>query len=168
MRVAGHYNGRDPAAPNTSGAIVPVENVAIARVLAEIGDLLEIKGENPFKVRAYRNASQVVRDSAERVAGLSPADLRALPGIGKDIAGRIAELVETGGSTFHRELAAEFPAGLLDVLRLQGVGPKTAALLYKEIGVLVVCLGYIFFGLIRHLRRPKAQMFSDEEEEDAE
>lgn len=112
-----------------------MENVAIARVLAEIGDLLEIRGDNPFKVRAYRNASQVVRDCAERVAGLSPAELRALPGIGKDIAGRIAELVDTGGSSVHRELAAEFPAGLLDVLRLQGVGPKTAALLYKTLGV---------------------------------
>ena len=112
-----------------------MENVAIARVLAEIGDLLEIRGDNPFKVRAYRNASQVVRDCGERVAGLSPADLRGLPGIGKDIAARVAELVETGGSTFHRELAAEFPAGLLDVLRLQGVGPKTAALLYKELRI---------------------------------
>jgi DNA polymerase (family 10) len=112
-----------------------VENVAIARVLAEIGDLLEIRGDNPFKVRAYRNAAQVVRDAGERVAALSPADVRALPGIGKDIAARIAELVDTGGSTFHRELAAEFPAGLLDVLRLQGVGPKTAALLYKTLGI---------------------------------
>lgn len=112
-----------------------MENVAIARVLAEIGDLLEIRGDNPFKVRAYRNAAQVVRDAGERVAALSPADVRALPGIGKDIAARIAELVDTGGSTFHRELAAEFPAGLLDVLRLQGVGPKTAALLYKTLGI---------------------------------
>ena len=112
-----------------------MENVAIARVLAEIGDLLEIRGDNPFKVRAYRNASQTVRDCGERVAALSPADLRGLPGIGKDIATRITELIETGGSTFHRELAAEFPAGLLDVLRLQGVGPKTAALLYKELRI---------------------------------
>jgi DNA polymerase (family 10) len=112
-----------------------VENVAIAHVLAEIGDLLEIRGDNPFKVRAYRNASQVVRDCGERVAGLAPADLRALPGIGKDLAARITELVETGGSTFHRELAAQFPAGLLDVLRLQGVGPKTTALLYRELGI---------------------------------
>jgi DNA polymerase (family 10) len=112
-----------------------VENVAIARVLAEIGDLLEIRADNPFKIRAYRNASQVVRDCGERIAGLSPADLRGLPGIGKDIAARITELVETGGSTFHRELAAAFPTGLLDVLRLQGVGPKTTALLYRELGV---------------------------------
>jgi DNA polymerase (family 10) len=119
----------------TAAAPLPVENVAIARVLAEIGDLLEIRGDNPFKVRAYRNAAQVVRDCGERVATLAAADLRALPGIGKDIAGRIAELVETGGSSFHRELAAEFPAGLLDVLRLQGVGPKTAALLYKELRI---------------------------------
>ncbi len=117
------------------GSRVIVENVAIARVLAEIGDLLEIRGDNPFKIRAYRNAAQVVRDSGERVAGLAAADLRALPGIGKDIATRITELVETGGSTFHRELAAEFPAGLLDVLRLQGVGPKTAALLYRELSI---------------------------------
>lgn len=113
----------------------PVENVAIARVLAEIGDLLEIRGDNPFKIRAYRNAAQVVRDSGERVASLSPADLRSLPGVGKDIAARITELIETGGSTFHRELAAEFPTGLLDVLRLQGVGPKTTALLYRELGI---------------------------------
>ncbi len=124
-----------PCAPGAEAAPHSVENVAIARVLAEIGDLLEIKGENPFKVRAYRNAAQVIRDCGERVASMSAADLRALPGIGKDIAGRIAELAETGGSTAHRELAAEFPAGLLDVLRLQGVGPKTAALLYRELGV---------------------------------
>ena len=112
-----------------------MENVAIARVLAEIGDLLEIRGDNPFKVRAYRNAAQVVRDCGERVAALSAADLRGLPGIGKDIATRVTELIETGGCTFHRELAAEFPAGLLDVLRLQGVGPKTTALLYKELRI---------------------------------
>ncbi len=116
-------------------APVTVENVAIARVLAEIGDLLEIRGDNPFKVRAYRNAAQVVRDCGERVSSLSAAELRALPGIGKDIASRVTEIAETGGSAFHRELAAEFPAGLLDVLRLQGVGPKTAALLYKALGI---------------------------------
>jgi len=112
-----------------------VENVAIARVLAEIGDLLEIRGDNPFKIRAYRNASQVLLDHPERVSGLAAADLRALPGVGKDIAGRVTELIQTGVSTFHQELAAEFPAGLLDVLRLQGVGPKTAALLFRELRV---------------------------------
>ena len=116
-------------------AWTPVENVAIARVLAEIGYLLDIRGDNPFKIRAYRNAAQAVRDWGERVATMPVADVRAIPGIGKDIAAKIAELVETGGSAFHRELAAEFPAGVLDVLRLQGVGPKTAALLYKTLGV---------------------------------
>lgn len=119
-----HYNGRDP-----------VENAAIARVLAEIGDLLEIRGDNPFKVRAYRNAAQVVRDAGERVATMSPEELRALPGIGKDMVARITELAETGACSVHRDLAAEFPAGLLDVLRLQGVGPKTVALLYRERGI---------------------------------
>lgn len=112
-----------------------MENVAIARVLAEIGDLLEIRGDNPFRVRAYRTASQVILDSGERVAALSLTDLRALPGVGKDIAARIRELADTGVCPYHQELAAAFPAGLLDVLRLQGVGPKTAAALHRELRI---------------------------------
>ena len=83
--------------------------------------------DNPFKIRAYRNASQVVRDCGERVAA-SPLPTCAACPDRQGIATHVTELVETGGSTFHRELAAEFPAGLLDVLRLQGVGPKTTAL----------------------------------------
>jgi DNA polymerase (family 10) len=112
-----------------------MENVAIARLLNEIADLLEIKGENPFKVRAYRNGASTVLDCPERVADLVPDRIRELPGIGKDLAGRIREAVETGAITYHAELAAEFPPGLLDILRLQGVGPKTAALLYRALGV---------------------------------
>jgi DNA polymerase (family 10) len=112
-----------------------VENLAIARVLAEIGDLLEIKNENPFKIRAYRNAADTIAHLGEPVAALSPADRLSIPGIGKDLAGKIAEIIETGRSAYHQELLQEFPPTILDLLRLQGVGPKTVALLYRGLEI---------------------------------
>lgn len=112
-----------------------MENLAIARVLGEIGDLLEIKGENPFKIRAYRNAADSVAHLPDRIADLSAADRLAVPGIGKDLAARIAELVESGTSPYHQALLQEFPPTVLDLLHLQGIGPKTVALLYRELGV---------------------------------
>lgn len=112
-----------------------MNNLAIARVLAEIGDLLEIKTENPFKIRAYRNAAETVAHVASPVADLSDADRRALPGIGKDIAAKIAELIETGAIRYHQDLLQQFPPTILDMLHLQGVGPRTVALLYSELGI---------------------------------
>jgi DNA polymerase (family 10) len=112
-----------------------VENLAIARVLAEIGDLLEIKNENPFKIRAYRNAADTIAHLGEAVAALSAAERLSIPGIGKDLAGKIAEILETGRSAYHQELLQEFPPTILDLLRLQGVGPKTVALLYRGLEI---------------------------------
>jgi DNA polymerase (family 10) len=112
-----------------------VDNLAIARVLAEIGDLLEIKNENPFKIRAYRNAAETVIHLGARIADLTPEERRGIPGIGKDLAAKIGELVETGSSTYHQELLQEFPPTVLDLLRLQGIGPKTVALLYHSLGI---------------------------------
>ncbi len=112
-----------------------MDNASIARVLAEIGDLLEIKGENTFKIRAYRNAADQVASSAERIADLDAARLVEIPGIGKDLAGKIVELTTTGSSKYHDELLAEFPPTILELLRLQGVGPKTVALLYQALGI---------------------------------
>jgi DNA polymerase (family 10) len=112
-----------------------LDNLAVARVLAEIGDLLEIKGENPFKIRAYRNASETIAHSAERVADLTPAQRLAIQGIGKDLNAKITELVETGTIAYHQGLLKEFPPTILDLLRLQGVGPKTVAMLYRELAI---------------------------------
>jgi len=112
-----------------------LDNLAIARVLSEIGDLLEIKAENPFKIRAYRNAAETVTHATSPVAAMSDADRRALPGIGKDISAKIGELTETGSIRYHQELLQEFPPTILDMLHLQGVGPKTVALLYSQLGV---------------------------------
>jgi len=112
-----------------------VENPAIARVLAEIGDLLEIKGENPFKIRAYRNAADTITHLAERVAAFTPAERLGIPGIGKDLAAKIGELIDTGACRYHQELLQEFPPTILDLLHLQGVGPKTVALLYQGLEI---------------------------------
>ena len=75
---------------------MPLDNLSIARVLGEIADLLELKGENPFKIRAYRNAADIVANSPEPAAGRSEDELRDWPGIGKDLSLRILEICDTG------------------------------------------------------------------------
>jgi DNA polymerase (family X) len=112
-----------------------MENSAIARIFGEIADLLEIKGENPFKIRAYRNAADAIVHAADRLSACSADQLRAIPGIGKDLAAKIREICESGGSQYHRELLEEFPSTILDLLHLAGIGPKTVAQLYRELGV---------------------------------
>lgn len=112
-----------------------MDNQGIARVLRDIADLLEIKGDNPFKIRAYRNGGDIVANHPHDLASLDDAGLREIPGIGKDLAARILEIAGTGDCAYHRELMAEFPTSVLEMLRLQGVGPKTVATLYRELGV---------------------------------
>jgi len=112
-----------------------VDNRAAAQVLGEIADLLEIKGENAFKIRAYRSASETIAAWPDAVARLEDQQLREIPGIGKDLAARIRELVVSGTSAYHQELLAEFPQTILELLRLQGVGPKTVALLYSALNI---------------------------------
>ncbi|HEY1303155.1 MAG TPA: DNA polymerase/3'-5' exonuclease PolX [Vicinamibacterales bacterium] len=110
----------------------------VSQVLAQIADLLEIKGDNAFKVRAYRTAAETIATWPQPVATLDDQALRAIPGIGKDLAARISELAQTGTLTYHQELLAQFPPTILDLLRLQGVGPKTVALLYSELNIRTV------------------------------
>jgi DNA polymerase (family 10) len=115
-----------------------MENLAIARIFSEIADLLEIKSENPFKIRAYRNASETIAHATEKLAYLNEEQLRAIPGIGKELASKIREIAETGEARYHQELLEQFPTTILDLLHLQGVGPKTVALLYTELGIKTV------------------------------
>ncbi|MBI3400042.1 MAG: DNA polymerase/3'-5' exonuclease PolX [Acidobacteria bacterium] len=112
-----------------------MDNAAIGHILQEIADLLEIKSENPFKIRAYRNAADIAGNHPHELATLDVNGLREIPGIGKDLAARIREIAQTGDTPYHQELLAEFPSTILDVLHLQGVGPKTVATLYRELGV---------------------------------
>jgi DNA polymerase (family 10) len=112
-----------------------VDNRSLARVFAQIADLLEVKGENAFKIRAYRGAAETIGDYPDAVAKLDAVQLRELPGIGKDLAAKIRELVDTGDCAYHRELLQEFPPTILEMLRLQGIGPKTVALIYGTLGI---------------------------------
>jgi DNA polymerase (family 10) len=112
-----------------------LDNPAIAAILREIADLLEIKADNPFKIRAYRNGADIVANHPHQLAAIDAAGLREIPGIGKDLAARILEIAETGDAVYHRELVAEFPPTILDLLHLQGVGPKTVATLYRELDI---------------------------------
>ena len=112
-----------------------MDNAAIARILREVADLLEIKGDNPFKIRAYRNCADIAANHPHELSRLDETGLREIPGIGKDLAARIREIGRTGDAEFHRELMAEFPPTILDLLSLQGVGPKTVATFYRDLSV---------------------------------
>ena len=112
-----------------------MNNDAVARMFSEIADLLEIKSDNPFKIRAYRNAADVIATCPEPVVSFTDAQLRELGGIGKDLTLKIREIAATGRLAFHQELLAEFPPTILDLLKLQGVGPKTVALLFSSLNV---------------------------------
>ena len=107
----------------------------MARVFGEIADLLEIKGDNAFKIRAYRSAADTIGPWPDAVTRMDDKQLRDLPGIGKDLAAKIKELGDTGGCAYHQELLQQFPPTILDLLRLQGVGPKTVALLYSSLNI---------------------------------
>lgn len=108
----------------------------VIAVLEEIGTLLEFKGENPFKTRAYANAARalegVTDDLAELVANKR---LREIKGIGEAISEKITALVTTGDLKYYEELRATFPAGLLDLLRIPGLGSKKAKKLFDELGI---------------------------------
>ena len=115
-----------------------MDNKQVALVLAQIADLLEIKGDNAFKVRAYRTAAETIATWPQAVSSMDDAGLRGIPGIGKDLAAKIKELGTTGTLAYHQELLAQFPPTILDLLRLQGVGPKTVATLYSELNIRTV------------------------------
>ncbi|HMO05419.1 MAG TPA: DNA polymerase/3'-5' exonuclease PolX [Kiritimatiellia bacterium] len=112
-------------------------NVEMAEQFEALADLLEIKGENPFKIRAYRNAARVLGDHpAEMGAELAAGrDLTGIPGIGKEIAAKIATMTETGALPALEKVRAEFPPALPDLLKLPGLGPKRVRTLLDQCGV---------------------------------
>lgn len=111
------------------------ENDEVARILSEIADQLEVAGENFFRVRAYRNAAQAIRDQPVKVADLTRKELDKIPGIGADLAEKIRTIVARGDLPLHRELAVKFPASLLELRDLPGLGPKRLKLLIDHLGI---------------------------------
>lgn len=114
-----------------------VQNADIADRFEQLADLLEIRRANPFRVRAYRNAARFIRGHSRSLADLlsEGADLAELPGIGKDLAAKIATLVRTGRLPLLEQVAKQVPAPLVEMTRIEGLGPKRARALYEALGI---------------------------------
>jgi DNA polymerase (family 10) len=117
-----------------------MENLDVARVLTTLADLLEIQGANPFRIRAYRNAVNTINSLSRPLAAMVEAgqDLTELPDVGTSVATHIVELLETGRITRLEEVSAEIPITLVELVRLDGVGPKKAKKLFDELEVRTV------------------------------
>jgi DNA polymerase (family 10) len=109
----------------------------VAQVFSQVADLLEIEGANEFRVRAYRKAARTIRGYPRSMADLldEGQDLTELPGIGEDLAGKIEEIVNTGGLGQLAEIEQRTPAGLAQMLRIEGLGPKRVQQLYEELDI---------------------------------
>ena len=112
-----------------------MKNQQIAHIFNEMAELLELKGENVFRIRAYRRAAQNIDGLSRDVTTLSDEELAAIPGIGKDLVGKIREFLETGAVARHEELKKEIPEGVLDLLRVPGLGPKKAKQFYDKLKI---------------------------------
>ncbi|TWT48453.1 DNA polymerase/3'-5' exonuclease PolX [Botrimarina hoheduenensis] len=114
-------------------------NREIAAAFDTIADLLEFQGANPFRVRAYRNGARKVKDATQSLAAIATdqgaSALTELDGIGKDLAEKILELAESGRLSLLDELREQVAPGVLELLRVPGLGPKKAAALHKELGI---------------------------------
>ncbi len=114
-----------------------MKNTEIAKVFQDMADLLELKGENPFKVRAYQRAARAIEHLPKEIEIMleEGEDLQTIPGVGEAIAKKTVELVTTGKLRIYEELKAEFPEGITTLLEIPGIGPKTAKRLSSELGI---------------------------------
>ena len=116
-----------------------MDNQAIARRFYRLAALMDIRGDDPFRLRSYRNAAEAIETwptpmkSIARDEGI--AGLQSIPGVGKAIAGKIIELLDSGTFNAWERLTAETPESVLDLLEVPGIGPKTAATLHQKFKV---------------------------------
>ena len=118
-----------------------MENKQIARLLAETADLMEIAGEDGFRIRSYRNAAAGIESYPERIIDIvrnPEAKVTGIPGVGKGIAAAIVEIAQRGSFDRRDEMLAKYPASALELLKIQGLGPKSIALLYQHHNVRTV------------------------------
>src|SRR6185437_9851707 len=116
---------------------MPVQNAEVSAMLDQAAELLEIAGENQFRVRAYRRAARTIEGLPQSVRSMlaAEADLSELPGIGKDLAGKIADIVKTGHFELLESLKKKLPGELGEMAALPGLGPKRIKLLYNKLKV---------------------------------
>jgi DNA polymerase (family X) len=115
-----------------------MDNQKIAEIFQEIADILEIQGANRFRILAYQRAVRAILDLPRDLKDVYDGDTRKLeeiPGIGKDLAAKIVELLKTGKCKAHEDLLKTFDRGLLEILRVRGIGPKKVMLFYSELGI---------------------------------
>ena len=113
-----------------------VTNYDVGRIFLEMAEALELRGEDPFRIRAYQNAARTVLALSEPLPEIRDrGELQALEGIGERMAAKIEEILDTGHLRQHDELMREFPPGVMELLRVPGIGPRTAETLYEQLGV---------------------------------
>jgi DNA polymerase (family 10) len=112
-----------------------MKNQEIAKIFNEMADILEIKNDNPFRIRAYRRAALNVEGLTKNIEDLDEKELTAIPGVGKDLAAKIGEYIKTGRIAVHEELKKDVPQIVLDLENVPGLGPKTAMLLYDKLHI---------------------------------
>jgi len=113
-----------------------MKNKLIAEIFRQIAEILEIKGENPFRIRAYERAAQNIESLPDDIEQLTKEDrLKDIPGVGKDLEEKIKEIVSTGKLNYLDELKRDIPEGLIEMLSVPGIGPKTAKVLYEKLDI---------------------------------
>ncbi len=113
-----------------------MKNLEVAEIFKNIATILEIRDENPFRIRAYEKAAQTIENLTSDLAELSREDrLTELPGVGKDLALKIKEILKTGTLKQYEKLKKEIPQGLIDMLAIPGLGPKTVRLLSEKLKI---------------------------------
>src|SRR5688572_4329826 len=115
-----------------------MDNREIARLLSETADLMEVAGEDGFRIRSYRNAASAIESYPERIAAIASdpeRKLTGIPSIGKGIAGVICDLLERGTFDKRDQLLSKYPPGTLEMLKIQGLGPKSISILFEHFQV---------------------------------
>lgn len=116
---------------------MPVSNKEITSILVEVADLLDLSGESPFRIRSYRNAARAINGMSEGIAKMAQnkSDIQNLPGIGKSIAEKIEEIARTGKLLQLEELRRKIPVTLIDIMKLDQMGPQRTKILYDELSI---------------------------------
>ena len=113
-----------------------MKNRELAEIFDRMADVIELQGGNPFRVRSYRKASRIIGDLTDDIADIArEGRLGELPGIGESFVQKIQEYLDTGRLAAHDELVAQVPPGVLEMMHVPGLGPKTAGLVYKKAGI---------------------------------
>jgi len=116
-----------------------MDKKSVAKILKEIGILLDLKGENPFKTRAYYNGSRIIESLADSLEDLvESGKIAELKGIGKALSEKITTLVTTGNLPYYDELKSTVPSGLLEMFRIQGLGAKKVKTIYDKLGITTI------------------------------